>query len=172
MRQVHLDQLREKLGHHFDFLPTSEFNGLSFDLAARSTVRNEAYLLLKTTVMYAFENNEYCFVKTVEALDSATLDQMETALIKAAESFVKPSEEHMSTTFTGVLISETPIDKEIIRRVERFKKQKSYFFGLKGWSSFRLVLVDLSASEVTASKEAKKVAKFYLPTVAEEPLQA
>jgi serine/threonine protein phosphatase PrpC len=152
-----------KLGGHFDMLLPAEYAGLAFDLAARSTIRNEAYLLFKTTVMYSFENNEYNFIKSAEFLSTELLDQLVAALEEASEILVKPGHEHMSTTFTGVLISEQPVEPALARRIERFRRHKSYLFGLRGWSSFRLIVIDLSSGQVTSSKEAKKIAKFYLP---------
>ena len=57
MTSNHLEQLRDKLKRYFDFLPESDmlYGDIRFDLAARSNIRNEAYLLFKSAVMYAFE---------------------------------------------------------------------------------------------------------------------
>lgn len=163
MTSNHLEQLRDKLKRYFDFLPESEmlYGDLRFDIAARSNIRNEAYLLFKSAVMYAFENNELCFVKALEELDNSWIDRLEAAMLEAAERHVVPSEEHMSTVVTGVFLTSGPVAPEIKRKVERYRKQQSYWLGLKGWTSFRIILIETESQTVTASKEAKKAAKFF-----------
>lgn len=163
MTSVHLEQLRDKLRRYFDFLPESEmcYGDIRFDLAARSNIRNEAYLLFKSAVMYAFENNEICLVKDLVHLDDPWLDRLEAALMEAAKRHVVPSEEHMSTAVTGVVLTSGPVDPKMRRKVERYRKQQSYWLGLKGWTSFRIILIETESQTVTASKEAKKAAKFF-----------
>lgn len=137
------------------------YGDIRFDLAARSNIRNEAYLLFKSAVMYAFENNELCLVKAIEHLDDPWIDRLEAALMEAAKRHVIPSEEHMSTVVTGVVLTSGPVDPELRRKVERYRKQQSYWLGLKGWTSFRIILIETESQKVTASREAKKTAKFF-----------
>lgn len=165
MKSAHLNQLKDKLTHHFDFMPESEaeFGDIFFDLAAKSCIRNEAFLLVKSAVMYSFENNEYCFVKETNHVDSALIDQVETALAEAARKYVVPSDEHMSTALTGILLTSGPVDPKLLSRIERFRKQKTFLLGLRGWISYRLILIETESETVTASKEARKIARFYKP---------
>jgi len=56
-----------------------------------------------------------------------------------------------------------PVDEELKNYIKKFKYQKSFLFGFRGWVVVRVVLVDLHNHEVTGSKEAKKDQEFYLP---------
>ena len=162
MASSYLEQLKAKLTRHFDFLPESELHyaQITFDLAARSNIRNEAYLLLKSAVMYAFENNELCLVKETNEVNDAWIERLEDALIAAAKVHVVPSDEHMSTALTGILMTPGPIDLKLKRKIMHYRKQQSYWFGLRGWTSFRMILIETDSNTVTASKEAKHSAKF------------
>ncbi|WP_139159781.1 hypothetical protein [Acidaminobacter hydrogenoformans] len=164
---MHLEGLKDKLARHFDFMPEAErrWGGVEFDLAARSNIRNEAYLLFKSAVMYAFDNNEYCFVKEVDIVDQNFVGKLETALLEAAKKYVVPSDEHMSTALTGIIMTPGPVDPALKRYIERYRKQQSYWFGLKGWTSYRIILIETQTQSVTASKEAQKAAKFFVPSV-------
>lgn len=170
MTSTHIEGLRDKLARHFDFLPEAErrWGGIEFDLAARSIIRNEAYLLFKSAVMYAFDNNEYCFVREIEQVDHHFVGKLEAALMEAAKQYVVPSEEHMSTALTGIIMTPGPVDPALKRHIERYRKQQSYWFGLKGWTSYRIILIETQTQSVTASKEAQKAAKFFGPPVTAE----
>ena len=170
MTSTDLDLLKDKLSRHFDFMPEADRIACDrvFDLAAHSNIRYEAYLLFKSAVMYAFDNNEYCFVKKTDQVSEQFLVKLEAALVDAAKRYVVPSDEHMSTALTGVILTPGPVDPGLKRYIERFRKQQSYWFGLKGWTSYRIILIETQTQSVTASKEAQKAAKFFVPKVSAE----
>jgi hypothetical protein len=160
---TYLENVSEKLSCNFDFMDNNEFRGTLFDLTAKSHIRNEKYLATKQTVLYAYENNEYCFFKTMDEVNFKDVDRIFNTIKHVANDFVEPSEEHMSTTFTGIIITEKPIDEDMKRKIKKLRYQKSYKMGFHGWSSVRLVIVELGTGNVVASREAKKVGKFYEP---------
>lgn len=161
--KTYLENVSEKLSANFDFMDNMKFGNIGFELAAKSHIRNEKYIATKQTVLYAYENNEYCFFKTVDDLGFKEVDLVFSAIRKSAEDFVEPSEEHMSTTFTGIIVTQKPVDEETLEKVKKLKYQKSFKFGLQGWISIRLIIVELGSGKVTTSREAKKMARFYEP---------
>jgi hypothetical protein len=76
---------------------------------------------------------------------------------------VKLRDDHMSTIITGIIVVDSVDDKKLESIVKRFRHQKSYAFGLKGWVDVRLILVDLHEKKVVPSKKAVKVETFYRP---------
>jgi hypothetical protein len=72
-------------------------------------------------------------------------------LINAANELVKPHEEHMSSIVSGILVSEQGFEPEAIRIGTGFKYERSFWFGLRGWCSVRLLLVDLSSGPVKST---------------------
>lgn len=144
-------------------MDNKEFGGIVFDFIAKSNIRNEKYIATKQTVLYAYENNEYCFFKTMDQVNFKDIDRVFNTIKNAADNFIEPSEEHMSTTLTGIIITENTVEEEIIKKVKKLKYQKSYKLGFHGWSSVRIIIVELSTGKVSASREAKKVVRFYEP---------
>ena len=68
---------------------------------------------------------------------------------------VKPSNEHQTTTFNIVLVTNQPISLELAKAIRSFKCVKYYLLSLHGWSEANLVVASLSDQKVYASKKAK-----------------
>ncbi len=140
-----------------------KYNKEEFDLFALSNIRNEKYMATKRIRIYAFENDEYCFMKYYKSLNEDSLGKIIDILKISINDYIKPHDEHMSSTITGILAVDNIEDSEIIKKVKKFHYQKSFALGFKGWVDVRLVLVDLNRKDVITSKRAKGVKKFYLP---------
>jgi len=70
----------------------------------------------------------------------------------------------MSTVINGVLILEDGFEENLKKSIEKFKFNRSFAFGFKGWAYIRLLVVDLSKGEVITNKRGKEVKKFYKAT--------
>jgi hypothetical protein len=161
--ELYLESVSEKLKYNFDFIENPDYDGISFNLAAKSNIRNERYIGTKKAVVYAYENNEYCFFRTINHIDFKEVDQTIDVLKKAINDFVEPSDEHMSTMFTAILVTNGIVDAGLEEKISKFRYQKSFKLGLHGWTSIRLVVVEIESGKVIASREAQKIKKFYKP---------
>ncbi len=162
--EEYLEILRAKYEAYFDIYPDYSILSRRLDLYACSHVRSEKFFLTKKATLGAFETNEYCLVEGHSAKISAPEVQDFTAfLVNAAGELVKPHKEHMSSVVTGILVSERGFDPEAIHIGTRFKRDRSFRFGLRGWYSVCLLLVDLSSGQVYASPKGKEVMKSYQP---------
>ena len=161
--ESYLEKVSEKLKYNFDFIDIPEFDGIKFNLAAKSNIRNEKFFATKGTVIYAYENNEYCLIRTIDDINIEGVDKTFNVLKKAMDDFVVPNEEHMSTIFTGIILTQGSVNADLEARIRKFKYQKSYKFGLHGWTSIRFVVVEIDSGKVITSREAKKISKFYKP---------
>ena len=156
--------MRGKYEAYFDIYPDYSVLGRRLDLYACSHVRSENYILTKKAVLAAWETNEYCLVDGQSAKVSAPMVRHFTAfLVNAADELVKPHKEHMSSMVTGILVSEQGFDPEAVKIGTRFKRSRSFWFGLRGWYSICLLLVDLSSGQVSTNSKGKEVMKSYQP---------
>jgi len=127
-------------------------------------VRSKKYFLTKKTVLAACETNEYCLIEGHPAeIHAPKVPEFTAFLVNAAGELVKPHKEHLSSVLTGILGSEQGFDPEAIHIGTRFKHSRSFWFGLRGWYSVCLLLVDLSSGQVHASPKGKEVMKSYQP---------
>ena len=156
--EEYLESLRRKYEAYFDIYPDCTILGRRLDIYACCHVRNEKFLATKKATLGAWETNEYCLVEGHSAEIYAPKVQDFTAfLVNAAGELVKPHKEHMSSVLTGILVSEQGFDPEAIHLGTRFKHGRSFWFGLRGWYSACLLLVDLSSGQVHASPKGKEV---------------
>jgi len=156
--------LQGKYEAYFDIYPDYSILGRKLDLYARSHVRSEKFFLTKKAVLAAWETNEYCLVEGHSAkVYAPQVKDFTIFLVSAAGELVKPHKEHMSSTVTGILVSEQGFDPDAIHIGTRFKHGRDFWFGLRGWYSVCLLLVDLSSGQVYASPKGKEVIKSYQP---------
>ncbi|QEK13146.1 hypothetical protein FQB35_12920 [Crassaminicella thermophila] len=157
----YIENLENKLKRHFDIEKEYTYKEMKIDLFGKYYLRNEKYLATKKIPIYAFENNEYCIIKYFKDLDKEKVQTFIKHLKFAVDDFVKPHSEHMSTFITGVIIVDKEFDKEIVKLIQKFKFQKSFAFGFKGWVDIRLILVHLPKGEVITNKKGKEVREVY-----------
>lgn len=161
----YLNIIEKKLKNSFDIKRNYTLNNIQFDMFAEYHLRNERYVLVKKAVVYAFENNEYSFIKYCGKLDKDYLQKVINTLTDSVQSIVKPDKEHMSSTITLVFVTENFInnkDKDVITKIiSKFKYNKGFAFGFKGWADIRLVLVSLNEDFMATNKKGKEVIELY-----------
>jgi len=160
----YMDTLEQKLECSFNVTRNYSINDFQYDLFAEYYLRNESYVLVKKAVVYAFENNEYCLIKYYKDLNKINYKNYIYNLIQSIESVVKPSNEHMSSIITGVIVADNIISEDledITEAVNRFRYNKGFAFGFKGWADIRLVLVSLNEGLIATNKKGKEVSKVY-----------
>jgi len=162
--EEYLETLRHKYEAYFDIYPDCPILGRKLDLYARSHIRSEKFFITKKVALGAWETNEYCLVEGHSAnIYAPQVQDFTTFLVNAAGELVKPHKEHMSSVVTGILVSEQGFAPEAIHIGTRFKHSRDFWFGLRGWYSVCLLLVDLSSGQVYANSKGKEVMKSYQP---------
>lgn len=155
--------ITNRLSNSFDIEENYVYKNFKFDLFGTLNIRNEKYMASKKLTIYAFENDEYCFLKYFDVLDENIIDDLIKILKLSINDYVKPHHEHMCSVITGVIVVDNFDNKNLIKKIKKFNYQKGFMFGLKGWADVRLILVDLQNNKVITSKKAKRVGKFYQP---------
>jgi hypothetical protein len=134
---------------------------MEMDLFARSFIRNERFIASKKLTVYAYENNEYCFIKKNKTISKESFSQFTDFLKGAVNEYVTPHGEHMSSVITGIVVLEDDPGEEMRKQFKDFKYHKSFAFGFKGWVDIRLILVVLDKGEVITNKKGREVQQFY-----------
>jgi len=118
---------------------------------------------VKEVKIYEFENNEHLIVKIDDCFDTETIKNEISAVASGLKEIVKPHSDHMSSQILLVHISEDGIPEELERMASRYKFQKGFAFGFKGWADLALVVVSLKENRVITHKKFMKTASFFLP---------
>ncbi len=160
----YIDIIECKLINNFDILRNHHINDLNYDLYAKFFMRNEKFFLVKKAVIYAFENNEYVLMKHYKKFDTGDYNIFMDNLIKSIKTVINPSKEHMSSIVTGVIVTENVSERDlehIKKSIAKFKYNKSFAFGYRGWAEVRLLLVSLKTGLISCNKIGKEVASLY-----------
>ena len=157
----YLNTIRKRLEGSFDLVENYNINNYEIDLFGQFNMKTERYIVSKKAVIDTMENNEFLFIKYFKNLNKADLEFYINFLIENIDKLIEPSRDHMSSVITGVLVLDNRPDEEIIRAVEKFKYQKSFAFGFKGWVDIRLVLVIMKENHIITSKKGREVKEVY-----------
>lgn len=158
---IYIEHKEKSLSRYFDITKDYKYKNLNVDLFCESFIRNEKYFFTKKTTLYAFETNEYKFMKTYKTLKENDLNIFLDLLKNSTQDFVTPHEDHMTTIINGILISEDEIKENLKKNIKKFNFNRSFAFGFKGWTYIRLIAIDLSKGEVITNKRGKEVKDFY-----------
>lgn len=158
---TYLDIIKKRLEKNFDLIPDYTLGDYGFDLLAKYHFRAERYVLTKKTVIYALENNEYCLIKVFKTLDKNSLNTYIDTLIQAIDVLINPTQEHMSSIITGIIVLKNKPSSHIIDAVKKFKYHKGFLFGFKGWVDIRLILVAIDDDYIVTNEKGREVKEVY-----------
>jgi hypothetical protein len=156
--------LSERLSESYNVESPWHMEGDVFALHAHSRVVAGKYILHKKITYERMEVSEHVLVRSASAM--VTAEQVSSfieALRGLVDVLVKPSDEHMSTALTGVLVAPSGFTPDAARKLVRSGFTRNFWFGLRGWCFLRLIGVDLANGEVLANRRGKEVMKAYSP---------
>ena len=165
----YLDKILERMTATHDIERGFGADGRTFDAYAQYNSFAEKYVLTRKANLWKVSESEHVLFLTVPAgadpevfyEDAGSLidGYMEPVLARAQEKY--PPKDHMRTFLTVVLLMEQTPEEELVKKIRRYRYDRSYLFSLRGYSQGRLIAVDLSGKKVYTSPAAKDVAGFY-----------
>lgn len=161
--QLYLNNLCSRLKKSFDIRENYQFKNRRYNLYAEMNIRNEKFMLLQEVKIYGFENNEYFFIRNAEMITKEELKSELEGLKSSLREISAPHKEHMSSSVSLVLVTESEIPGEVEKFVKRYFHQKGFAFGFKGWTDLTVIVVSLTEERVISNNKMKKTAAFFKP---------
>ena len=161
---TYIESIKSKLKRNFDIEDNCYIDNYKYDLFAEFHIRNEKYLLVKKALIYGIENNEYVLMKYLKELKKEDYNNYTENIIKSTKLLVNPTKDHMCSIVTGVLVSDNICENDYVyikKSVNRFKYDKTFAFGYKGWTDTRLLLISLEKGLIATNRKGKEVATIY-----------
>jgi len=177
----YLDKILDRMTSTHNITRNFTADGRTFAAYALYEASSEKYVLSRKANLWKVSESEHVLFMTLpenanpgadpganpgaspEALFEETgrliSDYMEPVLSRGNEKY--PPKDHMRTFLTAVLVLERSPGPELIRKVHRYRFDKSYLFSLRGFSQGRIIVVDLPSKKVYTSPAAKDVAAFF-----------
>lgn len=152
--------LKEAMAPNFNINEEYKLGEFDFDFMAEFILKNEKYFLNKKNVVWGYENREYVLAKRIETMTLDDVCEIQTIAENAMDEFVNLTENHMSTHIT-VFIQSSNVDDKIKSSINNISIEKSYMWGIKGWSNVRVILFDCINKDFTFNKASKEIINFY-----------
>ena len=157
------ENIKNKLLTQFNIDSDFSINNKKIDFIASFNEKNTKFALLKEIKIYEFETNEYFLFISQKTDDSSLIFNRVNHVKENLKDIARPHEDHMSSQVLLVYVSEDEIDEDLARKAARFKYQKGFAFGFKGWADLGLVVISLKSNRVVTHKKFMKTASFLTP---------
>lgn len=166
----YLDRLLAKYSGTFDIYQPYVIHGKEYPAYGYFFSHVEKYVLIREANMWSSDSYEHIiFIEakelTQELLNEAyTLvrDYMEPVLVRKGEDMPEPN--HMYSYLTIAFLSDMPVSKSLQKKVKKFKFEKGYRFGMRGFSQAHIVCASMEDECVYSNFVARSSRKVYKDT--------
>lgn len=163
--QIYLDNLSGVFKKNFQLYKDIVIFNKRLNLYGKYKDIGGRTFITRNDVIDKFEIYEHCLVQSYNALRYEDLVEFSNYLKDMTIKLVKPNGEHKSSIITGIVVSKADISNDIRNYTKKFKYNKYYKFTLHGWSTVKLVVIDLYNNKIITNKAAKEDYKVYLHTL-------
>lgn len=121
---------------------------------------DEQFFLVKSARIGEAESNEHVFFSIEETLDEDRLKELDSAAWERGLARVKPHANHRNTDVTLVAAG-NHVTEEAFALAARLKHYKSYQWGFRGFSHYRLVVLEYSSGRLACNGQGKDLKKLF-----------
>lgn len=128
---------------------------------------SEKYLLVKEVQLWETKAFEHIFfiqkeninISTLERIFSLIPNYIEPQLVRNNKKY--PEKNHMYSYITLVILTNGVTDTEVIKKVQKYRFEKTYLFSIRGYVQSRVILIDMDNKNIFTNKLGKKMEKLY-----------
>lgn len=144
----------------FNVETNTALGSTSLTFKAEYNRRDEKYMISKKMTVWGVENQQVIFVTTPEErVTSQYLHTLKTNIQQHFRTFIPRNEEHMSTVFLSVIVTNNDVNNDILKEVRKYRKIKFMNYGLHGWAEFYIALVHLQEAQLMIHPKGRQFVK-------------
>lgn len=164
----YLDRLLLKYSNDFNIYKPYRIGNREYPAYGYFFSHSEKYVLVKEVNMWASDSFEHILFLEAEqiteqdvlkAYELITRD-MERELVRKGAEY--PRGDHMQSVLTLVLLSNGDLDDKAVKLIQKFRFDRSYRFGMRGYCRGRIIAASMEKETVIASSQAKEMKKILL----------
>lgn len=159
-RELFLQKIRDSYEFYYDITPADEQLDLPLCFTAEFHARDEGYVLVKSAKTWAMESNEYVYVFSVPVLDEELAKRCIDFALEDGVPRITPHREHKESYIIAVFLADV-IEPGAAQHIRRRKYDKSFRFGLDGWSALRTAGVELQKELVMTNRAGVSLTKLF-----------
>ena len=122
-----------------------------FAAEAEFHLHDEQYFLIRSARISEVDSREHVFFATYPVLDLSAAEKLAETAWQTGLERVRPHANHRNTDVTLIVLTEELTD-DAAAFVKTAKRYKSYRFGLRGWSQFRMLVYDLHSGRLVHNR--------------------
>lgn len=162
----YLDRLLLKYSNDFNIYKPYRIGNREFPAYGYFFSHSEKYVLVKEVNMWASDSFEHIlFLEAEQITEQDVLEahelitrDMESELVRNGAKY--PPKDHMQSVLTVVLLSNGDLDERAVKLIQKFKFDRSYGFGMRGYCRGRIIAASMETETVIASAQAKDMRKI------------
>ena len=151
-----LDRVVASFRRYYDVNTTDPIAPFHVEAVYRG--KDMQYMLVKKAKVFETENYEYVYFYKTDLLTKDNYEMLEEAAWNDGMKRVFPNSNHRSSDVTLVIVADS-IDPECEAITKKANRHQSYKFGFHGYSSYRLVVCDLSKVSVISNRRGSDLKK-------------
>lgn len=124
--------------------------------------QEEKFFLVRNVKMGISEAQEIVMFFLEPEVTNQVLDRVEKLIEEAEQTLADPKPGHAFSIFTAVLLTRIPTDKQLQKRIKRYKFRRDYGRGKFGWSMGRWGLMDVDSLSILANNDGRDVSKVLM----------
>ncbi|WP_017728172.1 hypothetical protein [Halalkalibacterium ligniniphilum] len=165
----YIHEMANRYTTQFNVYRDERIGEIPLDFYAQYQRKDEKYLMTKAIKVWGVENQQYVFVKKQESpLSIQEITAFGREIDKQIKEFIPAKQEHMSTVFLGVIVTNQLIQRDVIKEVKRSRKLRFMKYGLHGWAERYIAIVQLDRKEIHVNKKARDLLKGFEQTLTGE----
>ena len=152
-----LDKLLRSYEQYYDIRREDVTPPFAAECAFHS--HQQQYFLTRRATISEAESHEYVFFAAEERLTLPMAQRMDFTAWETGVGRVDAHANHRSTDVTLVVLAER-IDPEAAAFLKHLRRYKSYGHMLRGWSSYRVIALELSTGRLTCNRLGRDLKKL------------
>ena len=159
-RYEFLEILKDSYTAYYNIIPDEDVNDLPLAFRADYFSRAEQYWLSKKITVWANETNEFAYVFSADSFDKEMVDKCVKHAIDESLPRVKPHKEHQYSNVKVIFVADN-FSAELEKHVKKLHFDKSYKFGLHGFTMLKAATVSMADERVCTNKAGYELAKYF-----------
>jgi hypothetical protein len=155
------EEVLEKILHSYERYYDIKKEEVEAPFAAEAVfhVHDDGYFLIKAAKISAQENHEYVYFAVTEDLTEESLRSLDEQAWERGLAQVVPGPDHRSSDITLIILADR-IREQATEEIRRIKHYRSYRYRLQGWSSYRLIALELSTGQIIHNRLGESLEKL------------
>lgn len=158
-KDKYIQQIESKLRANFHIEKDVIEDNIKFEMIARYHNISGRMFISKVDIIDQYETFENCYLKCIDVPEIKDILEYFDIMIQKSKG-INPGKDHFYTDVTGIIVAEKlPLESE--NTLKKLKFGKTFRLMWRGFTTVRLICVELSTGNVFSNKAGREIKKVY-----------